>query len=189
MDLKQMVNGLREQINFQQSPGFAQSNSNLTSPRSAFSANNISPSGNNNFGHMVSPLDVNRLNQRVLESKKISRSLQNAFDDFDSGNGVSPIDLSGINGIHENHLIPGLVQDLQNLRIKLDSSVKKHEKLSAQLEGKIRSRSVSTGTEMATQTDLSVRKLQIIHSPTSARGVDSNSQKNVICRKILIFQI
>ena len=112
---------------------------------------------------MSSPLDMNRLNQRVQESKKISRSLQDAFDGLDSGTGVSPIDFSNLNftslnGLHEHHLIPGLVHDLQSLRVKLDTSVKKSEKLSTRLEGRIRERERST-SEISTQTDLSVRGL------------------------------
>jgi len=64
MEIKQMVNGLREQIQ-------VSSASNVTSPRSAFSgsAQQISPQNNNNYSTISSPLDMNRLNQRVQESK------------------------------------------------------------------------------------------------------------------------
>ena len=136
-----MVNGLREQIHV---------NSTLPSPRSAFSPNNNSaPAG---MGQLNSPLDTARLSQRVAESKKISRSLQDAFDGLDSGTGVSPIDFGSLNNISEQHLIPGLVQDLQNLRTKLDSSVKKSERLSSRLDQKRK----RTTSEISTQTDLSV---------------------------------
>ena len=75
---------------------------------------------------------------------------------LDSGNGVSPIDSSSLNGLNESNLIPGLVQDLQTLRFKLDNSVKKSEQLSSKLEGKMARKAPSITSEMSTQSDLSV---------------------------------
>ena len=59
MEIKQMVNGLREQIGSQ---------ANVLSPRSP--------------GHLSrsSPLDMTNLGKRIQESKRISRSLQDAFE-------------------------------------------------------------------------------------------------------------
>lgn len=84
-----------------------------------------------------STLSLNNLNQKVQESKRLSRNIQDAFD-IDSGKATSPLDTFGsMSGLHEAHLIPGLVQDLQSLRLKLDSSVKRSEMLTEQYMNKI----------------------------------------------------
>ena len=63
-----------------------------------------------------------------------------------------------MSGLHEAHLIPGLVQDLQSLRLKLDSSVKRSEMLTEQYMNKIekpQQRPKKTA-EFACQTELQV---------------------------------
>ena len=66
-------------------------------------------------------------------------------------------------GLHENQLIPGLVQDLQSLRLKLDTSVKRNEMLSEKYLEKLEveaTKGTSKGKvetrEFATNTDLTV---------------------------------
>ena len=67
-------------------------------------------------------------------------------------------------GLHENQLIPGLVQDLQSLRLKLDTSVKRNEMLSEKYLEKLEveaTKGTSKGSkvetrEFATNTDLTV---------------------------------
>ena len=58
MEIKQMVNGLREQIGNQANQAL--------SPRSGLNRS--------------SPLDMTNLGKRIQESKRISRSLQDAFE-------------------------------------------------------------------------------------------------------------
>ena len=66
--------------------------------------------------------------------------------------------------LHENQLIPGLVQDLQSLRLKLDTSVKRNEMLSEKYLEKLEveaTKGTSKGSkvetrEFATNTDLTV---------------------------------
>jgi len=52
-----------------------------------------------------------------LDERKITRSIRDAFDAIDSGHPTSPNDLS------EAQLLPGIVQDLQNLRLKFEQTV------------------------------------------------------------------
>ena len=67
-------------------------------------------------------------------------------------------------GLHENQLIPGLVQDLQSLRLKFDTSVKRNEMLSEKYLEKLEveaTKGTSKGSkvetrEFATNTDLTV---------------------------------
>ena len=59
-----------------------------------------------------------------------------------------------MSGLHEAQLIPGLVQDLQSLRLKLDNSVKRNEMLTEQYMGKVEKK--KTTAEFACQTELSV---------------------------------
>ena len=67
-----------------------------------------------------------------------------------------------MSGLHEAHLIPGLVQDLQSLRLKLDTSVKRSEMLTEQymhkLEKPQQQRPKKTA-EFACQTELQVNML------------------------------
>ena len=60
-----------------------------------------------------------------------------------------------MSGLHEAQLIPGLVQDLQSLRLKLDNSVKRNEMLTEQYMGKVK----KPTAEFACQTELSVSDL------------------------------
>ena len=121
-----------------------------------------------------STLSLNNLNQKVQESKRLSRNIQvcpdlipnqiliyfkDAFD-CDSGKATSPLELNS-QSLHENQLIPGLVQDLQSLRLKLDTSVKRNEMLSEKYLEKLEveaTKGTSKGSkvEFATNTDLTV---------------------------------
>ena len=81
---------------------------------------------------------------------------------MDSGKATSPLDTFGsMSGLNEAQLIPGLVQDLQSLRLKLDTSVKRSEMLTEQYMSKMdrnnqQQRHVKTA-EFACQTELQVR--------------------------------
>lgn len=105
-----------------------------------------------------STISLNNLNQKVQESKRLSRNIQDAFD-MDSGKATSPLDTFGsMSGLNEAQLIPGLVQDLQSLRLKLDTSVKRSEMLTEQYMSKMdrnnqQQRHVKTA-EFACQTEL-----------------------------------
>ena len=77
------------------------------------------------------------------------------------------MDLNSINqSLHENQLIPGLVQDLQSLRLKLDTSVKRNEMLSEKYLEKLETEATkgtsksnikkSETREFATNTELTV---------------------------------
>ena len=131
-----------------------------------------------------STLSLNNLNQKVQESKRLSRNIQVIYPqptrsqelqskpfktifqdavDCDSGKATSPLELNS-QGLHENQLIPGLVQDLQSLRLKFDTSVKRNEMLSEKYLEKLEveaTKGTSKGSkvetrEFATNTDLTV---------------------------------
>ena len=82
---------------------------------------------------------------------------------MDSGKATSPLDTFGsMSGLNEAQLIPGLVQDLQSLRLKLDTSVKRSEMLTEQYMSKMernnqQQRHIQTA-EFACQTELQVRR-------------------------------
>ena len=92
----------------------------------------------------------------------LNHVIKDAFD-CDSGKATSPLELNS-QSLHENQLIPGLVQDLQSLRLKLDTSVKRNEMLSEKYLEKLEveaTKGTSKGSkvetrEFATNTDLTV---------------------------------
>lgn len=90
-----------------------------------------------------------------VDQRQISRSIRDAFDTIDSGLPTSPTDLN------EAHLIPGLVQDLQQLRMKLDKTVQCSEDMREKRE---RPLSIDSGC----QTDVSGTTIALYNDELSA---------------------
>jgi len=163
LEIKNMVNEMREKQNERDTESLRSNFSNST-------------------------LSLNNLNQKVQESKRLSRNIQDAFD-CDSGKATSPLELNS-QSLHENQLIPGLVQDLQSLRLKLDTSVKRNEMLSEKYLEKLEveaTKGTSKGSkvetrEFATNTDLTGKTIASYQEEIGALRSFLNSKDDEISR-------